>query len=47
VIGPVDSLECPFGIVIPYVGGIDVRRRPEWTDVPALTRPITKPLKHR
>lgn len=47
VIGPVDSLECPFGIVIPYVGGIDVRHRPEWTDVPALTRPITKPLKHR
>src|SRR5262249_816372 len=30
VIGSVDSLECPFGIVIPYQDGIDVRRRPEW-----------------
>ena len=47
VIGPVNSLECPFGIVIPYVGGIDVRRRPEWTTVPALPRPITKPIKGR
>src|SRR6266850_1154336 len=47
IIGPVDSAECPFGIVIPYVGGLDVRRRPEWTDVPALTRPIMKPTKLR
>ena len=26
VIGPVDSVECPFGIVIPYEQGLDVRR---------------------
>ena len=45
VIGPVDSLECPFGIVIPYVDGVDVRRRPEWTTVAPLPRPITKPSK--
>jgi len=47
VIGPVDSIECPFGIVIPYVDGIDVRGRPEWTTVPPLPRPITKPTKDR
>jgi hypothetical protein len=47
VVGPVDSLECPFGIVIPYVDGVDVRRRPEWSDVPALPRPIAKPVKAR
>jgi acetyltransferase-like isoleucine patch superfamily enzyme len=47
LVGPVDSLECPFGIVIPYVGGVDVRRRPESSDVPALARPITKPVKAR
>jgi hypothetical protein len=45
VIGPVDSLECPFGIVIPYVDGIDVRRRPEWTSVAPLPRPVIKPPK--
>jgi acetyltransferase-like isoleucine patch superfamily enzyme len=43
VIGPVDSIECPFGIVIPYEHGIDVRRRPEWTTVEPLPRPVTKP----
>jgi acetyltransferase-like isoleucine patch superfamily enzyme len=47
VVGPVDSLECPFGIVIPYVDGVDVRRRHDWNDVPALARPITKPEKAR
>jgi acetyltransferase-like isoleucine patch superfamily enzyme len=45
VIGPVDNLECPFGIVIPYVDGLDVRRRPEWTTVPPLPRPVIKPPK--
>jgi hypothetical protein len=45
VIGPVDSVECPFGIVIPYERGIDVRRRPEWTTVTPLARPVTKPPK--
>ena len=47
VLGPVDSLECPFGIVIPYVDGIDVRGRPEWTTVPPLPRPVVKPDKNR
>jgi acetyltransferase-like isoleucine patch superfamily enzyme len=42
-LGPVDSLECPFGIVIPYVDGVDVRGRPEWTTIPPLPRPVTKP----
>src|SRR5207245_2692978 len=41
VVGPVDSVECPFGIVIPYEHGIDVRRRPEWTTVAPLPRPVT------
>jgi len=45
VIGPVDSLECPFGIVIPYENGIDVRRRPEFETVAALPRPIARPAK--
>jgi acetyltransferase-like isoleucine patch superfamily enzyme len=45
VIGPVDSVECPFGIVIPYEQGLDVRRRPEWTTVEPLPRPVTKPPK--
>jgi acetyltransferase-like isoleucine patch superfamily enzyme len=45
IVGPVDSLECPFGIVNPYVAGVDVRRRPEWDTVPALTRPIVRPRK--
>jgi len=45
VIGPVDSIECPFGIVIPYQRGIDVRRRPEWTTVLPLPRPVTRPPK--
>lgn len=45
VVGPVDDLECPFGIVIPYEGALDVRRRPEWTSVAPLARPITKPPK--
>jgi hypothetical protein len=45
VIGPVDSIECPFGIVIPYQDGIDVRRRPEWETVTALPRPIARPAK--
>src|SRR5881394_1967233 len=47
VIGPVDSVACPFGIVIPYQQGIDVRRRPEWTTVAPLPRPVTKPPKTR
>ncbi|PYQ99883.1 MAG: hypothetical protein DMF96_05335 [Acidobacteria bacterium] len=47
VIGPVDSVECPFGIVIPYEHGLDVRRRPEWTAVAPLPRPITRPPKIR
>ena len=47
VVGPVDSVECPFGIVIPYEHGLDVRRRPEWTTVAPLPRPITRPPKSR
>jgi len=43
VIGEVDDLECPFDLVKPYVNGLDVRRRPEWTSVPALLRPIRRP----
>jgi len=45
IVGPVDSAECPFGIVIPYEHGLDVRRRPEWTTVAPLPRPVTKPPK--
>ena|SRR5436190_2740229 len=45
IVGPVDSLECPFGIVKPYVGSLDVRRRPEWDTVPALPRPVIRPPK--
>lgn len=41
--GKVDDLECPFGIVIPYQEGLDVRRRPEWETVPVLPRPVRKP----
>jgi acetyltransferase-like isoleucine patch superfamily enzyme len=47
IIGPVDSLECPFGIVVPYQQGVDVRRRPEWNTVAALPRPVTRPPKPR
>jgi acetyltransferase-like isoleucine patch superfamily enzyme len=47
VIGPVDAVECPFGIVIPYVQGIDVRRRPEWNTVAPLPRPVIRPPKTR
>jgi len=47
VIGPVDSVECPFGIVIPYQQGIDVSRRPEWTAVAPLPRPVVRPPKKR
>ncbi len=43
VVGPVDKLECPFGIVIPYQHGVDVRRRPEWSTVEPLPRPVTRP----
>ncbi len=43
VIGDVDDLECQFDIVKPYVDGLDVRRRPEWTSVAALARPIQRP----
>jgi len=43
VVGEVDALECPFEIVKPYVGGLDVRRRAEWESVPALPRPIPRP----
>jgi acetyltransferase-like isoleucine patch superfamily enzyme len=45
IVGPVDSLECPFGIVIPYVDGVDVRRRLEWSTVVPLPRPVTRPAK--
>jgi acetyltransferase-like isoleucine patch superfamily enzyme len=45
VIGPVDALECPFGIVIPYEQGMDVRHRPEWNTVAPLPRPVTRPSK--
>jgi acetyltransferase-like isoleucine patch superfamily enzyme len=45
IVGPVDQLECPFGIVRPYVDGVDVRRRPEWNSVPPLPRPIARPPK--
>lgn len=50
IVGPVDSLECPFGIVIPYKNGVDVRNRPEWETVPPLPRPVNrapKPAKPR
>jgi acetyltransferase-like isoleucine patch superfamily enzyme len=43
MISDVDALECPFDIVKPYVNGIDVRRRPEWTTVPAMPRPVVRP----
>lgn len=43
--GSVDSLECPFGIVVPYREGLDVRRRPEWKTVPTLPRPVQRPTK--
>jgi acetyltransferase-like isoleucine patch superfamily enzyme len=45
VVGPVDSLECPFGIVIPYEQGVDVRHRPEWDTVAPLPRPVARPPK--
>lgn len=41
--GKVDDLECQFGIVQPYVNGLDVRRRPEWKSVAALPRPVARP----
>ena len=47
VIGQVDDLECPFGIVKPYQDGLDVRRRPEWNTVPALQHPVVKPHETR
>ena len=47
IISDVDALECPFDIVKPYVNGIDVRRRPEWTSVPALPRPVVRPARTR
>lgn len=40
IIGNVNSLECPFDIVAPYVDGLDVSRRPEKHTVAALPRPI-------
>jgi acetyltransferase-like isoleucine patch superfamily enzyme len=45
VVGPVDRLTCPFGIVVPYQESLDVRRRPEWTTVAPLPRPVVKPPK--
>jgi acetyltransferase-like isoleucine patch superfamily enzyme len=42
IVSDVDDLECPFGIVTPYVDGLDVRRRPEWDSVPVLPRPVVK-----
>ena len=47
IVSTVDELECPFDIVTPYVNGVDVRRRPEWTTVDVLPRPIVKPPKNR
>lgn len=47
VVSDVDSLECPFDIVKPYVDGLDVRRRPEWESVPALARPVRRPSRGR
>jgi acetyltransferase-like isoleucine patch superfamily enzyme len=43
VVCKLDELSCPFGIVQPYVNGIDVKRRPEWDTVAPLVRPITRP----
>jgi len=43
VVSDVDSLECPFELVKPYVDGLDVRRRPEWETVAALARPVRRP----
>jgi acetyltransferase-like isoleucine patch superfamily enzyme len=43
IVSHVDDLECPFDIVKPYAQGIDVRRRPEWTTVAPLPRPIVRP----
>lgn len=43
VIRDVDEIECPFDIVQPYENGIDVRRRPEWTTVAPLPRPVLRP----
>ena len=45
VIGDVDDLQCPFGIVKPYQGSLDVRQRPEWETVPPLPRPVQKPFR--
>jgi acetyltransferase-like isoleucine patch superfamily enzyme len=46
ILGPVGKVECPFGIVIPYdEHGLDVRRRPEWTTVAPLPRPVMLPPK--
>ena len=45
VISTVDQLECPFEIVVPYQNGLDVKRRPEWTTVAPLPRPVTRPPK--
>jgi acetyltransferase-like isoleucine patch superfamily enzyme len=47
VTGSVDTLECPFDLVKPYVQGLDVRRRPEWTTVAPLPRPVIRPAKKR
>lgn len=50
IVGPVGSLECPFGVVIPYQDGVDVRRRPEWQSVAVIPRPVPrqpKPAKNR
>jgi acetyltransferase-like isoleucine patch superfamily enzyme len=47
VLGSIDAVECPFGIVIPYVDGVDVRHRPEWTAVAPLARPIVRPTATR
>jgi acetyltransferase-like isoleucine patch superfamily enzyme len=42
VICGVDELKCPFKIVQPYKQGMDVRRRPEWEEVPSLPRPLRR-----
>lgn len=46
VMGDVDEIGCPFGIVKPYRDGVDVRRRPEWHTVAPLPRPVIRPSRH-
>ncbi len=43
VIRDIDDLQCPFGIVKPYVNGVGVLHRPEGEMVEPLPRPIQRP----